>query len=543
MSLAVLLALLALLLVPGRKANGATAAGGADATIVKRTAASEALARSVADKVSDMAWPSLPEAGQDFCGQEHEEATCIDYVHSLNTMLDTVAKIIQASPTRYTVGPVTPVAVKLQVVDLNSDANPPDIRDPEVAAYNAQSVLRDEKAVDAARARAAVSGENVTPLESIIAQLVRLRRDLAVFVDRAYEASYLGDVMPLSKLGPIVRGCGSLFQRVLFNWEIGRADALEFYNNLLISEKRYVENFFELYGYEHYNFHFGLWYGNRMSSFTWSHRSQSKGKSARFACGTTSQEDLFAAAAQAVMDERGISLNDIFFKKMSQMEAADARENNGELEKKKEKEEWKEGTMHELSFYGLGWDFESRHFKLYLMVHGLPDGLPDRYGALAKTQLAAAGIDIARVQVEQHGLISLTFHNDENACVGFNGDVCGEEEGSSNTVAGTSILHEEKVYVYPTASTTAALGQSIPGVTALDGKTTANVAWLLASKRGFVAQFDTIITPESTEHWRKLLGEKGAHIMDEYEAIGMKLETVAFQDKSSWTLYFPAGSG
>ena len=170
------------------------------------------------------------------------------------------------------------------------------------------------------------------------------------------------------------------------------------------------------------------------------------------------------------------------------MEAADARENSGELEKKKEKEEGKEGTMHDLSFYGLGWDFESRHFKLYLMVHGLPDGLPDRYGALAKTQLAAAGIDIARVQVEQHGLISLTFHNDENACVGFNGGVCGEEEGSSNTVAGTSILHEEKVYVYPTASTTAALGQSIPGVTALDGKTTANVAWLLASKRGFVAQ-------------------------------------------------------
>ena len=42
--LAVLLALLALLLVPGRKANGATAADGADATIVKRTAASEALA-------------------------------------------------------------------------------------------------------------------------------------------------------------------------------------------------------------------------------------------------------------------------------------------------------------------------------------------------------------------------------------------------------------------------------------------------------------------------------------------------------------------
>ena len=84
---------------------------------------------------------------------------------------------------------------------------------------------------------------------------------------------------------------------------------------------------------------------------------------------------------------------------------------------------------------------------------------------------------------------------------------------------------------------------SVPGVTALDGKTTANVAWLLASKRGFVAQFDTVITPDSAAHWRKLLGAKGAQIMDDYESIGMKLETVAFQDKSSWTLYFPAGSG
>ena len=76
----------------------------------------------------------------------------------------------------------------------------------------------------------------------------------------------------------------------------------------------------------------------------------------------------------------------------------------------------------------------------------------------------------------------------------------------------------------------------IPDVTALDGKTTANVAWLLASKRGFVAQFDTIISPESADHWRTLLGDRGARIMDEYEGIGMKLETTPVINRAAATI-------
>jgi hypothetical protein len=533
--------LLLLLLQPGGTARAAT----------DRTTASATLARAVAREVSAAAWPSIPEAGRDFCGEAHEEATCLDYVHSLHTMLDTVAKIIETSPTQLAIGPVAPVAVALAGERDTASALPPDIRDPDLAAYHVLSVARDEKAIAAARARAAAAAaesDAKASLERVITRLLRLRRDLTEFVDKAYEASYLGDAMPLSKLGPIVRACGSLFQRVLFNWEVGRADALAFYDNLLVSEKRYVETFFELYGFEHYNFHFGLWYGNRMSSFTWSHRSKSNGKSARFACGTTSQEAPFEAAAQAVLEERGISLDGVLLKKKSSLATAagavadaEAAKGEGKLDEQEEEKDIADA----LSFYGLGWDFESRHFKLYLMVHGLPDGLPDRYSMLAKEQLAAAGIDIARVQVEQHGLISLTYRQEGNVdvCVGADGGACDEKEGQGGAVVAASTLHEEKVYVYPTAATTVAFAQSVPDVTALDGKTTANVAWLLASKRGFVAQFDTIITPESAAHWRKLLGEKGSKIMDEYEGIGMKLETVAFQDKSSWTLYFPAGSG
>ena len=245
-----------------------------------------------------------------------------------------------------------------------------------------------------------------------------------------------------------------------------------------------------------------------MSSFTWSHRSSSKTTSARFACGTTSQEEPFATAARAVMDERGISLEDIL-SSMSSIEGGGDEKQETEM------------LADILSFYGLGWDFESRHFKLYLMVHGLPNGLPKRYAAMAKTELARVGIDIKHVKVEQHGLISLTYHNEEQMCiVGNAGTVCKENDNSEGSIVGASTLHEEKVYVYPSQETAMEFAHSVPGVTALDGKTTANVAWLLASKRGFVAQFDTVITPDSAAHWRKLLGAKGAQIMDDYESIG-----------------------
>lgn len=493
------------------------------------------ISHDVAVEVSAQAWPSIPEAGVQFCGESHEEQTCLEYVQSLNTMLDTVGKIIEKSPTHFVVGPVSPVAF-LGAAFEKIGANVPlvNIRDPELLSYYTETIARDKKAIETAMERASTSAtqRDMASLKQLADRLAFLRRDLVLFVDESYEASYLGDYMPLRRLGPIARGCGSLFQRALFNWEIGRAHALDFYNNLLTSERRYVETFFERYGYEHYNFHFGLWYGNRMSSFTWSHRSKSENTSARFACGTTSQEEPFAAAAQAVLEERGILLDDI----LSSLSSV-------ELNNKGVKNE--QVSIHDnLSFYGLGWDFESRHFKLYLMVHALPDGLPTRYTAMVKEQLAAVGIKIARVKIEQHGLISLTYHNDAKSCIGDSSDaLCSDADSDNSSYVGTNTLHEEKVYIYPTVETTTEFAKSVPHVTALDGKTTANVAWLLASKRGFVAQFDTIITPDSAAHWRRLLGAKGAQIIDDYEGIGMKLETVAFQDKDSWTLYFPSGSG
>ena len=66
----------------------------------------------------------------------------------------------------------------------------------------------------------------------------------------------------------------------------------------------------------------------------------------------------------AVMDERGISLEDIL-SSMSSIEGGGDEKQETEM------------LADILSFYGLGWDFESRHFKLYLMVHGLPNGLPN----------------------------------------------------------------------------------------------------------------------------------------------------------------------
>ena len=102
------------------------------------------------------------------------------------------------------------------------------------------------------------------------------------------------------------------------------------------------------------------------------------------------------------------------------------------------------------------------------------------------------------------------------------------------------------MYLYPTndeASKSTPV-QPFGGVRVWDGQSTGNVAWLLASKRGFVPQYDMMVTPEASAAWRRRLGAKAAAIMDAYSAIHLQLETIAYgADGKTWTLYFPAGSG
>ena len=104
-----------------------------------------------------------------------------------------------------------------------------------------------------------------------------------------------------------IRATGSLFQRALFNWHYHWA-SYDIYDRLAADEVAYISTFFELYGLEHFFFKFGYFYGNRMSSFTYSHRR--KGPlplhSGRFACGTTSQEQEFAGSAAPVLERLGI---------------------------------------------------------------------------------------------------------------------------------------------------------------------------------------------------------------------------------------------
>ena len=104
--------------------------------------------------------------------------------------------------------------------------------------------------------------------------------------------------LPMTDIIMFIRATGSLFQRALFNWHYHWA-SYDIYDRLAADEVAYISTFFELYGFEHFFFKFGYFYGNRMSSFTYSHRR--KGPlplhSGRFACGTTSQEHAFAGSA------------------------------------------------------------------------------------------------------------------------------------------------------------------------------------------------------------------------------------------------------
>ena len=453
-----------------------------------------------------------------FCAT-HSEEDCLSYLDGLHEMLTSISSMVSTSP--HIKSPVQPVVTLFDHEMLLSTST---IKDPEISYSLERFLKEDMRHADIAKKKLQ-SGQTTpttpttpttTPTTSsqtpskqyndliaITTQIKRLRTSLAVFTDQVYESVYLSQEVPLKLLAPIARAIGSLFQRTLFNWQLADAKQVDFYYRLLASERRYLELFFELYGFEQYNFHFGLWYGNRMSSFTWSHRSRSTSSSIRFACGTTSQEEPFAVYAQDVLKERSIVLEQEF-------------EQNNEA----------------FSFYGLGWDLEENNFKLYLMFHGVTN-LPETYKSLATNKLKDVGIDLAHAEINHHGLISLTYYENMEKVL-LKPDTVEKSE---------SILHERKVYLYPTVSEASKKHLKTEQVKPLDGSSTSNVAWLLASKRGFVEQFDAIITPSSMEEWRLRLGEKGEQIIDRYKSIHLKLETIAYQSKDKWTIYFPAGSG
>jgi hypothetical protein len=131
-------------------------------------------------------------------------------------------------------------------------------------------------------------------------------------------------------------------------------------------------------------------------------------------------------------------------------------------------------------FYGLGWDFIEEQFKVYFRV--------TRLGELPPAERAL----ITGVSLDQHfpeGLVSFTYTRNE--------------------------LSESKVYVYPRQGA---------------------AARMRTDRRGEVTQVDVA---QSHEEWRERLSEPGRRILQLYSERNETLDTIAFQDREHYTLYFP----
>ena len=326
--------------------------------------------------------------------------------------------------------------------------------------------------------------------------------------------------LPMTDIIMFIRATGSLFQRALFNWHYHWA-SYDIYDRLAADEVAYISKFFELYGFEHFFFKFGYFYGNRMSSFTYSHRR--KGPlplhSGRFACGTTSQEQEFAASAAPILERLGIDLDSHYSK-----------------------------HMYDFSFYGIGWDHNKKYFKVYIMFHDITK-MPQKYLDLTSKKLAQAGItdQPETLDLAQHGLISLTYIvkypedvYEKMKCEKAENDgpfECKNKMDSKPTVT----LQEEKIYIYP-------MDEELEKQDEKGGKlkmpdATVGAAWMFATKRDFVPQYDVRVTDETLAVWRKNVGDEGSAIMDKYESIGLYLETMNYFGQDKFVLYFPAGSG
>ena len=160
-------------------------------------------------------------------------------------------------------------------------------------------------------------------------------------------------------------------------------------------------------------------------------------------------------------------------------------------------------------------------------------------------KLAGIADNPYNLQLAEHGLISFTYivdydhaeqeSKDHSCTIGENdATVCNSEPKVS--------LQETKVYIYPTDEEL--LTQSEKGIKALelpDG--IVGAAWMFASKRDFVPQYDIRITPEKLALWKTRVGEEGKDIIERYENIALYLETMNYFDGQKFVLYFPAGSG
>jgi len=137
--------------------------------------------------------------------------------------------------------------------------------------------------------------------------------------------------------------------------------------------------------------------------------------------------------------------------------------------------------------YGLGWDFVDRHFKLYLLIEDLAalrEMYPDLFGPHAD-------------QARPEGLLSFTFVDAQ--------------------------IHERKIYFYPRESPVA----QAAGVV--------SQAFMSTSRRGAVEQLDV----RDGVSWRGRLGPVGRRIFDAYQAVDLRLDTIAYEDPDHCTLYFP----
>lgn len=196
------------------------------------------------------------------------------------------------------------------------------------------------------------------------------------------------------------------------------------------------------------------------SYYTYSHRVRGNHvNSSRFAYGSVLHTGEALRAALPVIEERKLPLDPWF------LEHPDS------------------------FFYGLGWDFEAGHFKVYFRVRDL--------SVLPQPELQTL-IETTTEQRRAEGLVSYTW--------------IGQE------------LHESKVYVYPEDSPE----QQIPGS---QGR-----ALMATSERGTLTQYDV------SEHklWMQRINDKGREIVQKYHKAGHPLDTIALQDNDHFTLYFPS---
>jgi hypothetical protein len=242
----------------------------------------------------------------------------------------------------------------------------------------------------------------------------------------------------------------SRYHRGLFRWHC--RNFFDFQNAFSRPEHKYLRKCWTLAesyrevsdgGYRHFSY------------YTYSHRVKGEDvNSTRIAYGSVRHPDQAYRAARRVLAHRNI-------------EPAPA-------------------LIQNTKFYGLGWDFQKEHFKVYFRTLDWAGLHPD-FLALAQ------GYDIEEHRKE--ALLSVTY------------------------VGGK--IQEKKLYLYP-------LDHLLPN-------NVQGFARMITDRRGEVSQED--LDPEKVvQHTYNAVGRK---IIDSYREIGEELDTVAYRSPDQFTLYFP----